>query len=560
MEAITPITGCGGDDGTATVSVTGGTAGYTIWMDDTLQRQTLADATGQATFTDINGGDHVFSVKDDHNCLATLTLNFREPDPMSTVVESTSNVLCYGQKNGTATVKISGGTLPYILTVADDIPEITLNTEDPYTIRGLDTGVYTISILDAHNCTAQMEVTIRQPDSLSAVASVLSNVACFGMLTGEATVVAEGGTQPYAYSWTGNRNEQTIDGLAAGVYVVTVTDANGCTATSSANVVEPEELTVNLITLVEGCDGEETGLIEVEAHGGTPDYSFIWSNGQSDPHIENLAIGSYMVMVTDQHNCFDTLTVVVPFHPMPNLTISVTPAYCERSDGTATVVGDNLDAYTYDWNTMPNPNRPINDRLVAGNYDLVVGDGVCTMTIPFTIDAIPGPTANFTVDLSVGNTLHFTDHSHGSIVVWEYDFGDGTSSNQPITIHEFMDEGNYWTILTVTDEHNCVDTASVHINVVPEVIIHVPNAFTPNDDGLNDIWLPVISNNGDAFYELLVYNRWGELIFRSNDPNVGWNGKQNGKTATAGVYTYVITYSDYFNKKYQKTGTVTLVR
>ena len=561
--ASAPITCFGGDDGAVTVSVSGGTARYTVWMDDSLQIQTLANTTEQATFMGIDGGDHVFTVTDSNSCSATLTMNFREPDPMSTVVNSTSNVTCYGQRNGMATVTISGGTLPYVLTVADDIPEITLNTENPYTIRDLDTGIYTIGIIDDHGCPAQMEVTIRQPDSLKATASVLNNVDCFGMLTGEATVTPEGGTQPYAYSWTGNRDEQMIDGLAAGVYVVTVTDANGCTAVGSANISEPDELTLNLITLVEGCDGEETGIIEVEAHGGTPNYTYAWDNGQGTAHIENLAIGSYTVTVTDQHNCFDTLTVVVPFHPMPDFTVSVTPAYCERTDGTATVMGDNLGAYNYDWNCIPNPNGPVNDRLGAGDYNLVVGDGVCTMSIPFTIDAVPGPTADFSVDLTEvteGNTVHFTDHSHGSIVTWEYDFGDGTLSNHPMALHEFLDAGDYWTVLTVTDEHNCVDTASVLINVIPEVLIHVPNAFTPNDDGLNDIWLPVISNNGDAFYELLIYSRWGELIFRSNDPNVGWNGKHNGKTAAAGVYTYVISYTDYFNKKYQKTGTVTVVR
>ena len=559
----TPITCFGGDDGTATVSVAGGTAGYTIWMDDNLQTQTITDATEQVTFTGINGGDHVFTATDAHNCQTTLTLNFREPDPMSTVVDSLSNVLCYGQSNGTATVTISGGTVPYILTVADDIPEITLNTEDPYMITGLDEGVYTISIVDDHGCTAQMEVTIQQPDSLSAIASVLNNVDCFGTLTGAATVLPEGGTPPYTYTWTGDKHEQTVDSLAAGSYFVTVTDANGCSATDSTDISEPDELTVNLITLTESCNGEETAIIEVEAHGGTPEYSFIWSNGMEGEHLDNLAVGPYTVTLTDQHNCFDTMTVVVPFHPMPDFTVSVTPAYCGRADGTATVVGDNLNAYSYNWNTTPNPDAPMNDELTSGDYTLVVDDGVCTLVLPFTIDAVPGPTANFTADPTefiLGYSVHFNDHSYGSIATWEYDFGDGGYASQQSAIHEYMDPGTYWTVLTVTDQHNCVDTASVLITVIPDVIIYVPNAFTPNDDGINDIWLPIISNNGDAFYEVLVYSRWGELIFRSNDPNVGWNGKHNGKLVEAGVFTYKITYGDYFNKKYQKTGTVTVVR
>ena len=125
---------------------------------------------------------------------------------------------------------------------------------------------------------------------------------------------------------------------------------------------------------------------------------------------------------------------------------------------------------------------------------------------------------------------------------------------------QYKDYIQYWTILTVTDKHNCVDTAMVLITVVPDVVIYVPNAFTPNDDGVNDVWLPVISNNSDEIFEVVIYSRWGELIFKSNDPHVGWNGKHNGKLVEAGVFTYKITYGDVFNKKYVKTGTVTVVR
>ena len=561
--ATTPITCFGGDDGTATVAVTGGTAGYSVWMDDNQQPQTLADANEQATFTGLNGGDHVFTVTDDHNCQATLTINFVEPDPMSRVVEEVTDVVCYGQNNGTATVTISGGTLPYMMTVSEDIPVITLNTEDPYTITGLWADVYTVSIEDAHGCTVQMEITVQQPDSLSALASVLNNVDCFGTLTGVATVTPEGGIPPYSYTWTGDKHEQTIDSLAAGLYFVTVTDANGCTASDSTDITEPDELTLTLITLTESCNGEPTAIIEIEANGGTPEYTLVWSNGMEGLHLDNLAVGSYTVTVTDQHNCFDTMTVVVPFHPLPDFTVSTTPAYCERADGTATVMGSNLGDYTYDWNTTPNPNAPVNNQLAAGDYVLVVDDGVCTLAIPFTIDHIPGPTAIFTANptsFMEGHTVRYNDQSLGSVVMWEYDFGDGAYASVPAASHEYNVAGEYWTVLTVTDQHNCVDTASVLITVIPDVVIYVPNAFTPNADGVNDVWLPIISNYGDEFFEVVVYSRWGELLFRSNDPNVGWNGKHNGKLVEAGVFTYKITYGDLFNNKYVKTGTVTVVR
>ena len=561
--ATTPITCFGGDDGTATVAVAGGTAGYDIWMDDNLQLQTLADTSEQAFFNGLNGGDHVFTVIDSHNCQTTLTLTFIEPDPMSTVVDTVTDVICYGETSGTATVTISGGTLPYTMTVADGIPEITLTTEDPYTITGLWAGTYTVSILDARGCTAQMEITVNQPDSLSALASIIDNVDCFGNLTGAAMVTPEGGVLPYSYTWTGDLHEQAIDSLAAGHYEVTVTDDNGCTASDAVDITEPDELRVTLLTLTESCNGEPTAIIEVTVDGGTPDYMLVWSNGMEGQYIDNLAVGFYTVTVTDQHNCFDTLTVEVPFHALPDFTVSTTPAYCGRADGTATVVGTNLDNYTYNWNTEPNPNAPVNDQLFAGDYVLVVDDGVCTLALPFTIEHIPGPTAIFTANptsFMEGHTVRYNDYSVGSIVTWEYDFGDGYYANTQTASHKFDEAGEYWTVLTVTDKHNCTDTASVLITVVPDVVIYVPNAFTPNNNGINDVWMPVISNYGDEFYEVVIYSRWGEVVFKSNDPNVGWNGKINGKFVEAGVFTYRITYGDIFNKKYIKTGTVTVIR
>ena len=288
--ATTPITCFGGDDGTATVTVSGGTAGYNVWMDNNQQPQTLADTTGQAVFIGLNGGDHVFTVTDSNNCQTTLTLTFIEPDPMSTVVDTVTNVVCYGQSSGTATVTISGGTLPYTMTVADSIPVITLTTEDPYTITGLWADTYTVSVVDARSCAVQFEITVQQPDSLLALANVLNNVDCFGNLTGAAMVQTIGGIEPYSYTWTGDLHEQTIDSLAAGHYVVTVTDANGCTASDAVNISEPEDLTVSLITLTESCNGEPTAVIEVEANGGTPEYSLVWNNGMEGQHLENLAV------------------------------------------------------------------------------------------------------------------------------------------------------------------------------------------------------------------------------------------------------------------------------
>ena len=559
---ITPITCHGGADGTVTVAVSGGTATYNVTIDGG-QQQTLNSAAETALFTDLDSGDHTVLVTDDHGCTAPLTVNFIEPDPMSTVLNASTDVSCFGLSDGTATFTISGGTLPYIVSVDSTLADITLNSEDPYTISVLWANVYDVHILDDHGCTAQMQITIQEPDTLDAQARVVNHVYCFGRQDGNATVDVEGGTVPYNYAWSDDSHDSDLTNVGAGFYVVTVSDYNGCIAADTVLIEEPELLSIELVTLTESCAGEATAVIDIDALGGTPDYQFNWSNGATTDSIFDLAVGPYTVTVTDMNGCTDTMTVEVPYHALPDFTVSVTDAYCDRNDGTATVVGENTNLYNYDWHAENNPNAPFNGQLYGGDYILTVDDTVCTLDIPFHIENIPGPTAHFTADPTTfiqGSTVRYNDQSIGSVVTWEYEFGDGVTEQSPNAIHLYQDEGTYWTVLTVTDEHNCIDTAMQLITVLPDVIIYIPNAFTPNGDGMNDEWAPIISNYGSDFYELIVYSRWGEVMFKSNAPHATWNGKHNGKEAPVGVYTYVLTYQNVLGKNYIKDGTVTIIR
>lgn len=561
--AITPITCHGGGDGTVTISVAGGTANYNLWIDASAQQQTLTSTAQSAIFNNMNGGTHTVTVVDDHQCTATLDVTFVDPDAMGTEVNATTDVTCFGQSDGAATFTITGGTLPYVVTLDPNIPDITLNNEDPYTINTLWAATYNVNIVDAHGCTATMNIVINQPDTLDAEARVVSNVQCFGASDGHVAASATGGTVPYNFVWDDEHHDADLENVVTGFYVVTVTDFNGCIATDTAYVSEPELLSLELVSVTESCNGEETAVIDVDVNGGTPGFNFIWSNGATTDSIFNLGVGFYTVTVTDANGCPDTMTVEVPFHALPDFTISVTNAYCDRPDGTATVVGENTQNYTYNWHAANNPDAPFNDALTGGNYVLTVDDGVCTLDLPFTITNIPGPTAAFTADPTTfiqGATVRFHDESEGTIVTWEYDFGDGYSISQRSPLHLYQEAGEYQTVLTVTDDHNCFDSASVIITIIPEVTIYVPNAFTPNTDGINDVWMPVLDNNGHDNYELVIYNRWGQLIFRSNEPQVGWDGTINGNDAPGAVYVYAITYQNLMGKVFKKEGTITLIR
>ncbi|HNW68382.1 MAG TPA: gliding motility-associated C-terminal domain-containing protein, partial [Bacteroidales bacterium] len=562
---VTDITCNGGNDGTATVSLTGGTAAFNLFIDNNLQPVTLPDATQTAQFINLLAGQHTVTVTDANNCTATLTVTIQEPAAVSATVDSLSAVLCFGDSTGIAYIDITGGISPYNIVIDPSLNPFLLDTAGHYTFMGLWANAYNAVITDANGCQGNVQFTINQPDTLVADANVTSHVSCFGGNDGEIEVVTTGGSLPYYYNWQIRpQNDSIFEDASAGDYVVHVTDANGCVASDSATVTEPQLLQLNLLSVTPSCNGQPTGVIEVEGVGGTPVYDFQWSNGAITDSVDNLSVGSYSVTVTDQNGCRDTMEIEMPFHEIPNLSVVTTDAFCDRNDGTASVLGDSLNIYTYSWSSAYNPNASVNDQLFAGDYTVSVDDGVCAVTMPFSIGNIPGPHAEFTVNPSVflqgSADSRFSDLSDGSVVSWLYDFGDGSFSNQQNPFHLFEDEGEYAVVLTVTDENNCIDTAMQPVTVIPNVIIYVPNAFTPTGDGMNDIWMPVLTNMMKNNYLLIVYSRWGEIIFKSNDTNVGWDGTCNGKPAPPEVYTYMIEYYNLMGKKEIKTGIVTLVR
>ncbi|MDD4395300.1 MAG: gliding motility-associated C-terminal domain-containing protein, partial [Bacteroidales bacterium] len=563
--AVTDISCNAGNDGTATVNVTGGTADFDLWIDNNQQPTNLSAVNINAQFVDLVAGQHIITVTDEHNCTTTLTVTISEPAAVTALVDSLSAVLCYGDSTGIAHISISGGIHPYSILIDPALNAFPLDTAGNYIFMGLWANNYNAVITDANGCQGTVQFTISQPDTLVADASVVANVSCFGNSDGEVVVTPTGGTIPYEYNWQIRpENDSTLLNVAADDYVVYVTDANGCLASDSVTVTEPQLLQLNIVSVTPSCNGQPTGVIVVEGIGGTPQYNYEWNTGAVTDSVDGLAVGFYTVTITDQNGCTDTVDIEMPFHEIPNLSVVTTDAYCDRNDGTAAVVGDSINNYTYSWTADNNPNAPVNDQLYAGDYIVSVDDGICAVAMPFSIGNIPGPNAEFSIEPSVfmqgSATSRFIDYSSNSVVTWLYDFGDGAFSNQQNPMYEYTESGTYEAVLTVTDEHNCTDTAMQVVTVIPNVIVYVPNAFTPNGDGMNDVWLPIFSNIDNEKYSVCVYSRWGELIFVSNEPNVGWDGTCGGKPAPPAVYTYMIEYYNLMGKKEIKTGIVTIVR
>ncbi|HXB13414.1 MAG TPA: SprB repeat-containing protein, partial [Bacteroidia bacterium] len=256
--------------------------------------------SGQTTANAIlTAGTYTVTVTDANGCTATASVSFTQP-PALTESISISNVLCNGNATGSATVIVGGGTPPYVYTWS--------NGETTSTATGLSAGTYTVTVKDANGCTITATAVITQPRPLNAIIISDSNARCDSG-SGTATAIGAGGVGPYKYSWNTHpvQTNQTATGLSAGTYTVTVTDHNGCTATTSVTINQPALLTATATVISNSCNGAPDGKITVIPSGGTPGYNYHWvPSGGTNATASNLSVGTYTVTVTDANGCTAT--------------------------------------------------------------------------------------------------------------------------------------------------------------------------------------------------------------------------------------------------------------
>lgn len=214
---------------------------------------------------------------------------------------TTTNIDCNGATSGSATTNVVGGAAP--LTYAWS------NGATTPSVSNLPAGTYTVTITDANGCTVTQTVTITEASALNPLVSTTNNL-CAGENNGSIDLTVAGGTPPYMYSWSNGSNSEDISNLAAGVYTITVSDASGCTASTTVNITQPTAVSVTTSSTDEMMGMDGTAAVTVS--GGTPNYTYYWMpGGQTTSSISGLAAGTYTVMVLDANGCGDTLEVVV---------------------------------------------------------------------------------------------------------------------------------------------------------------------------------------------------------------------------------------------------------
>ncbi|MBL4653961.1 MAG: T9SS type A sorting domain-containing protein [Flavobacteriales bacterium] len=436
---------CATANGSATAVGSGGTTAYSyLW--------TGGQAT--ATATGFFAGSYDVTLTDANGCSITATQSVTNPGGPSVTVTGT-NVTCNGLGDGTLSVSVTGGSAPYLYVWDDGVVNICFATS---CTSGIYAGVYTLTVTDNNSCQANGSITITEPTTSLAITVTSSNVSCNGGTDGSAVCIAGGGTTPYAYSWNnGSTTSSQLLVLPMGPACLTVTDGNGCTQVACVTITEPTSLTVTAVQGNVSCNGGSDGSISLTTSGGTTAYSYMWNGGGTTAMASGLAIGVYVVTVTDGNGCMDISSYTITEPTMLSITTSTNDAACASSNGdaTATVTGGTT-PYGYMWNdgqaTM------MATGLTAGSFDVTTTDANgCTVSANALVNNPNSPSVTISVTDALCNGSSdgtATAMATGGTTPYNYMWTDG----QAVMMATGLLAGN--ADVTVTDAASCVGVAT----------------------------------------------------------------------------------------------------
>ncbi|WP_343533460.1 T9SS type A sorting domain-containing protein [Pedobacter sp.] len=542
----------GGSNGTATVSVTGGTPGYTYSWSPT--GGTAATATGLAA------GTYTCTITDANACTKTQTFTITQPTAL-TATSSFTTVSCNGGANGTASVTASGGTGPYTYSWAP-------SGGTAATATGLPVGVYTCTITDANACSITRSVTITQPSALTSTAS-MTTVACNGGSNGVASINVSGGTAPYTYSWApSGGTAATASGLPVGVYTVTVTDANACTLTRSFTITQPPALVVNpLMQTNIACNGGATGSASVSVSGGTPGYTYSWSpSGGTAATATGLVAGTYTCTVTDANNCTKTQTFTITQPSALQLAYSGAAVVNKNTAFTYTFLATGgTTSYSYSSSgtlptglTLSAGGVLSGTPTVAGDYSFTVSvtdANACTKTVNVSIkveDPLPVDLINFAAKAvatgvevtwatkSESNSSHFellhaTEKGEFKPLAKVDALGDSKVGKRYSFLHKNAINGqNYYQLLQVDRNGDTKDygVKQVNFSQAKDEVSLFPN---PASHAIT------VKFPANVYNQLQVIDMLGKVVMSSKITAKDQEHKLNIALLPAGVYTVVLT-------------------
>jgi gliding motility-associated-like protein len=525
-------------------------------------------STGErADSIEINtGGIYEVSAVDSFGCILNATLNIIGPvsiDLNANITDAQST-----NDNGTINLNPSGGSSPYTYNWSNGSPNQNIN--------GLSSGTYAVTVEDDNGCTRidSFEVDF-VPDDLEANIRV-NNLECYNDNSGRITLEIRGGMPELSVLWNTGDTSLEIDNLSAGTYSVTITDAVGDRLVLNPTVEQPDPLEVTDAQLRSpSCNGFSNGAIETTISGGTPNYSYGWNGDSSSTEdLTNVPAGRYQLRVTDDHGC--TLSKNFELQEPEPLEANwdyEAPSCYGFEDGFIKV--NNIRGGTHPYIVQLN-NEVISQggelQLGAGSYQLEIEDNKgCQINETIILDTPPQIEIEAYTDkneiMKGGQVQLGGDIYPAELTSYKLEWFSNTVGPQ------IQDKNNLYTTArperstTFTlslDKNGCLYSDEVYVEVIP-INFYAPNAFSPNGDGINEVFTFSSNfNEGLIIKELVIHDRWGGLIHNIRNVALsqyeGWDGRLQGQPLKTGVYVYHLTLENGRGEVFRYAGDVFLKR
>ena len=582
---------CGLLNGVATITVGGGTPSYTVnWNtappQNGLVATNLAPGTWTATEIDANG------------CILTQTVLVANP-PVPTITGFVpTSPKCFGFQDGSIVVNYSSGVAPYSVTWSNPISQTTNSSALTQSVAGVAAGAYSVTLTDANGCTTSMPVSVAPTPNLVLIPTLPTTI-CYNQTT-QIAAFGSGGTAPYSYTWSPTPfiggGPHTVTLTTSSVFAVTVSDANGCSPQAqNINITVTPSLSIASNSVNPLCHAYGTFLTpSITSPGNGGPYTYSWLPSGATTNTISV-VGSapttstavnYTVTINDGCPTPAMAIFTVVTNPLPTVTFTASSRVeCAPASISFTATPGSLGDYTYEW---INDNKDVMGTTNPVSYNYANADSLdVSVTITNTLTGCfattikndyivihKQPIASFYAEPQITSILdpniNFINTSQGA-TNYLWDFGDpsavstGTNSNFSSIVnpnHYYNFVGEYNVHLIAISVNGCRDTAMVKVEITPDFALYIPNAFTPDANGLNDMFQPLGVGIDEENYRLDIFDRWGENIFTSNSFRKGWDGTVKGgsKMAAQGVYVYKLQVVDLQGNKHPFVGHVTLIK
>jgi gliding motility-associated-like protein len=556
---------CFGEKGYAKSFVTGGSSPYQFaWSD------------GQkiANLDNLSPGFYTLTVTDAKGCVKKDTVNILGLEEIKATIETTA-AACFNGNDGTGK----------ILNLKQGDKSLNINdlfyrwsdgvlTSENKNLQGGKN--YTVTISDKLGCKTVKSIAVGNPPSIDAKIEKITHATCYESNNGTATVIGIGGTAPYSYQWdnqTGGQKTANASSLKSGAYTVAVTDAKGCKIEKKVEITAPNKLKISFTPRNLTCKGDNSGKIESSIVGGTKPYTYFWNNKSTAPSIENLAIGTYLLTVTDAKGCNVVEQTKITEPQALDAKIETTNVTCFGGKNGRIMINPDGGTPPYKFSLNGSPFNGIANiiYLKSNFYDVTVKD-VRGCLVQKTDVEITEP-EQIAIALGKDTTIAFGDTLKIGLFkkgfkgqTFQYNWNKRDSMTMscldcaaPLVFP--IQSTNYQ--LKVTDSKGCTASAQqqVHVNFSPKIF--VPTGFSPNSDGQND----VLMVHGDKDIKILyfvVYDRWGGLLvdaknYHINDEKGVWDGTFKSKKMPVDAYIWGMEVEYPTGQRETMKGSITLL-